>query len=162
PFYVMKFVRGSTLQQAIQDYHAAKPGSDIREVEQLRLLQVFIALCQTVAYAHSRGVLHRDLKPQNVMLGPYGETLLLDWGIATVKGAPEIVSDEGEASVQMSETGPGADTQAGMILGTPSYMAPEAAAGRSTEIDERSDVFLLGGTLYEILTGRRPRKEQSF
>ena len=86
PYYVMKFVQRRTLQKVIEEFHAAKPGAGTGEVEQFRLLQMFLSLCQTVAYAHSRGVLHRDLKPENVMLGPFGETILLDWGIAKVLG----------------------------------------------------------------------------
>ena len=111
-----------------------------------------------MAYAHSRGVLHRDLKPENVMIGPYGETLLLDWGIAKVMGQPEGPADTGDASyVRLLESGPDTETHAGAILGTPSYMAPESAAGLTALIDQRSDVYLLGATLYEILTGQRPR-----
>ena len=86
PYYVMKFVQGRTLQKVIEEFHARKLTGGALEVEQLRLLQMFLSLCQTVGYAHSRGVLHRDLKPENVMLGPFGETILLDWGIAKVLG----------------------------------------------------------------------------
>ena len=158
PFYVMKFVNGRTLQNVIEEYHQADPAKSPREVEQFRLLQIFLSLCQTVAYAHSRGVLHRDLKPENVMIGTYGETLLLDWGIAKVMGQPEGAAAPGEASyVRLAETGPDTETQAGAILGTPAYMAPESASGLTAVIDQRSDVYLLGATLYEILTGQRPR-----
>ena len=158
PFYVMKFVNGRTLQKVIEEYHQADPAKSPREVEQFRLLQIFLSLCQTVAYAHSRGVLHRDLKPENVMIGPYGETLLLDWGIAKVMGQPEGPAGPGEASyVHLAETGPDTETQAGAILGTPAYMAPESASGLTAQVDQRSDVYLLGATLYEILTGQRPR-----
>src|SRR5262249_24735022 len=151
PFYVMKFVRGRTLQQAIEEYHAGKPkgwdsqATGTAEVEQFRLLQVFLALCQTVAYAHSRGVLHRDLKPENVMLGPYGGAWQLGWGLAKVKGAPQAAPGEADASfVSPLESVQDTYTQAGAILGTPAYMAPETAAGLTAEFDERSDVFLLG------------------
>ena len=162
----MKFVRGRTLQHVIKEHHAAKPQARGRQVEQIRLLQIFVSLCQTVAYAHSRGVLHRDLKPENVMLGPYGETLLLDWGIAKVMGQPasvgsasEGVMDEpGTSSVQLPEAMNTSATQMGTIMGSPSYMSPELASGMNHEVDERSDVYLLGGTLFEILTGRLPRE----
>ena len=93
PFYTMKFVRGQTLQKVVAQFHAAKHSAAFVDVEQFRLLEVFIALCQTVAYAHSRGVLHRDLKPENVILGPFGETLLLDWGMAKVIGQPDVPAE---------------------------------------------------------------------
>src|SRR5439155_2783673 len=87
PYYVMKFVHGRTLKEAIDDYHKpAGPRAVAREVQFVQLLQVFIHLCQTVAYAHSRSVIHRDLKPDNVMVGQYGETLVLDWGLAKIVG----------------------------------------------------------------------------
>jgi serine/threonine protein kinase/Flp pilus assembly protein TadD len=166
PFYVMKFVRGRTLQHVIKEHHAAKAQTADRQVEHLRLLQIFLSLCQTVAYAHSRGVLHRDLKPENVMLGPFGETLLLDWGIAKVMGqsaaAAEALAapagDPGSSSVQLPDPTNTSGTQMGAIMGSPSYMSPELASGMNHEVDERSDVYLLGGTLFEILTGRLPRE----
>jgi tetratricopeptide (TPR) repeat protein len=162
PFYVMKFVRGQTLKKVIREYHAAlKESGQPQEVEELRLLQIFSSLCQTVAYAHSRGVLHRDLKPENVMLGPYGETLVLDWGIAKVLGQPDLdlfAESPDTEYVQLTGTITETGTQAGAIMGSPSYMAPEVAGGRNDEVDQRSDVYLLGATLYEILTGALPRK----
>jgi tetratricopeptide (TPR) repeat protein len=175
PFYVMKFVHGRTLKDAIDEYHAPPPAdsaagaaaagtatqsaatagaADGREVQRLRLLSIFIDLCQTIAYAHSRGVLHRDIKPENVMVGAYGETLVLDWGLAKVIGNAE--SSEAEGGVGLSFSGSTA-TAAGAIKGTPSYLAPEATSGKVEDVDRLSDVFLLGGTLYHILTGRPPR-----
>ena len=163
PFYAMKFVHGRTLQKVIKEYHKTKAKAGDRDVEQFRLLQIFISLCQTVAYAHSRGVLHRDLKPENVMLGPYGETLLLDWGIAKVIGQPEINPVEGDeaAFVHLEEPSSDTETQAGSVMGSPGYMSPEVAAGLNAEVDKRSDVYLLGSTLYEILTGKPPREGKS-
>jgi tetratricopeptide (TPR) repeat protein len=160
PYYTMKFVHGRTLKQVIQDYHAALKKSGPSEVEELRLLQHFISLCQTVAYAHSRGVLHRDLKPENVMLGPYGETLVLDWGIAKILGRPEAAPAEA-AYVELKGGGVETGTQAGSIMGSPSYMAPEVAAGLNDRVDQVSDVYLLGATLYEILTGLLPRQAKT-
>ena len=157
PFYAMKFVRGQTLQKVIDDHHAAKSGRGNRDVEQFRLLHIFLSLCQTVAYAHSKGVLHRDLKPENVMLGSYGETLLLDWGLAKVQGQPDQPAGDEPTYVQLdadSEAG----TQAGVIMGSPQYISPEAAGGLTAEVDQRSDVYLLGGILYAILTGLPPRR----
>ncbi len=163
PYYVMKFVHGSTLKKVIKEYHSPQNKADVpREVQHLRLLQIFLDLCQTVAYAHSRGVLHRDLKPENVMLGSYGETLLLDWGIAKVQGqtdAPSASTATSDAMppVNLSYGGVATETMAGSIMGSPFYMAPEMAEGRTDLVDHQSDIYLLGATLYEILTGKPPR-----
>ncbi len=154
PFYIMKFVRGRSLKQAIEEYHAQAPNGGGREVQWHELLQIFVHVCQTVAYAHSRGVLHRDLKPDNIILGAYGETMLLDWGLARVRGQPDL----GDGMSGMRSGIGGTETAAGSIMGSPLYMAPEMAKGRILDIDERTDIYLLGATLYEILTGRTPRE----
>ncbi len=162
PYYVMKFVQGRTLQKVVEEFHARKLTGGALEVEQLRLLQMFLALCQTVAYAHSRGVLHRDLKPENVMLGPFGETILLDWGIAKVLGHNDPAGrDESSPSARLRESIPDTETHDGAIMGTPTYMAPEVAAGLNEEVDERSDIYLLGATLYQILSGYPPRSAKT-
>ncbi len=155
PFYVMKFVHGKTLKSVIQEYHKNTNADTPREVEWLRLLNVFIDLCQTIAYAHSRGVIHRDIKPDNVMVGAYGETLVLDWGLAKVIGEPE--GDDPFAAIRQAQSEDGTATVAGSIKGSPYYLAPEAAAGEVDKVDQVSDVFLLGGTLYEMVTGKTPR-----
>src|SRR5207244_700583 len=100
PYYIMKFVHGQTLHRAIDDFHAAAKGG-VNEVQRVKLLQIFLNLCQTVAYAHSRGVIHRDIKPENVMIGEYGETLVLDWGLAKLVGRPEL-PDAGAGPVHRS------------------------------------------------------------
>ncbi len=155
PYYVMKFVHGQTLKAVIDDYHGQKADAAAsREVQWLRLLNIFLDLCQTIAYAHSRGVIHRDIKPDNVMVGAYGETLVLDWGLAKIVGEPE--SEDTSGPIQLS----GADTmesQAGSVKGTPSFFAPEVASGKVDEVNHLSDVYLLGATLYNMITGRPPR-----
>jgi tetratricopeptide (TPR) repeat protein/tRNA A-37 threonylcarbamoyl transferase component Bud32 len=162
PFYIMPFVQGRTLQAAVAEYHAGDaPGGTPREVQRRRLLEVFVRVCETVAYAHSRGVIHRDLKPDNIMLGPYGEALLLDWGLAKVLGQPDRAG-EMSSGVQLTYSpGGSSQTEDGVVIGAPPYMAPEVAAGHGTQADARTDVYLLGATLYEVLTGRPPRQGHS-
>jgi tetratricopeptide (TPR) repeat protein/tRNA A-37 threonylcarbamoyl transferase component Bud32 len=160
PFYVMTFVHGRTLKDAIDEYHAgSRTASEAAEVGLCRLLETFVQVCQAAAYAHSRGVIHRDLKPDNVMLGEYGETLVLDWGLAKVRSQPE--SPGSRSSVQLTYSSGSTETQAGMVMGSPAYMAPEVADGRAADADERTDVYLLGATLYHILTGQVPRRGSS-
>ncbi|MEZ5966925.1 MAG: protein kinase [Planctomycetota bacterium] len=132
PFLVMKVVEGRTLSALLRE--RSDPGSD-----RARFLAVFEQVCQAVAYAHARGVLHRDLKPHNLMVGAFGEVQVMDWGLAVVFG--EGVEPDADAYV---------------ALGTPAYMAPEQARGEARALDPRSDVFGLGAILCEILTGRPP------
>lgn len=157
PFYVMKFVHGKTLLQEIEAFHEAPAERPSREVERIKLVQVFLAMCQTLAYAHSRGVVHRDIKPENVMIGKYGETLVLDWGLAKMVGKDEQAETAG-ALRRQSFSGETFETLAGSVKGTPWYMAPEVAAGDVHIVDHVSDVYLLGATLYHLLTGKLPRE----
>src|SRR5262249_28579705 len=114
-------------------------------------------VCNAVAYAHSRGVLHRDLKPPNVVLGDFGEVMVLDWGLAKVVGRPGGGRDAAaEASLDLAPEGPPDLTVQGRVRGTPAYMAPEQAAGQIHLLDRPTDVYGLGAILYEILTGRVP------
>ena len=153
PVYAMRFVQGPTLWDEIQRYHAgiADP------VASRRLLQTFVQVCQIVAYAHSRGIIHRDLKPQNIMLGKFGETLVMDWGLARVIGRPEETRAEAVAEATLIPgSGSSNETAMGSAIGTPAYMSPEQAAGRWDVIDHRTDVFGLGAVLYSLLTGKAP------
>jgi serine/threonine-protein kinase len=121
----------------------------------LGLLNAFITVCNTVAYAHSRGVIHRDLKGQNVVMGDFGEVVVLDWGLAKLMGRSD--GDEHTSDFIHDDSGGEASyTVQGEALGTPAYMAPEQAAGRLDLIDHRTDVYGLGAILYEILAGQAP------
>lgn len=159
PFYAMRFIRGDSLKEALDAFHApgkptrADPGA--RLVELRNLLRRFIDVCNAMEYAHSRGVLHRDLKPGNVMVGRYGETLVVDWGLAKSVERSDITSDEGalQPASPLSSSG---QTQPGSALGTPAYMSPEQAAGRLSELGPATDIYSLGATLYHLLTGSPP------
>jgi serine/threonine-protein kinase len=153
PFYTMRFVRGRTLAAAVNDYHRRRAAGQAGAVEFRGLLQALVGVGNAVAYAHSRGVLHRDLKPQNVVLGDFGEVIVLDWGLAKLVDRPEETLTPAVA-VEHSEGR--AETVAGQALGTPAYMAPEQAEGRWDRVDRRSDVYGLGAILYEVLAGRPP------
>ncbi len=156
PYYVMRFVQGRTLSAAIAAYHARRRAGTARSLERVALLQAFVGVCNAVAFAHARGVLHRDLKGDNVVLGDFGEVLVLDWGLAKrLSARGELGAAEDAAAAPAPAGGPG-QTLPGQVLGTPYYMAPEQAAGRADEVDCRADVYSLGALLYEILTGRPP------
>jgi serine/threonine protein kinase/Flp pilus assembly protein TadD len=157
-YFTMKLVGGESLESildAIADEgHSTlhRPYGDNFPLS--RLLQIFLKVCDAVSFAHSRGVLHRDLKPENVMVGDFGEVLVMDWGLAKV-GSKEATPSRERVGTIRSEKEMGR-TLDGDILGTPSYMPPEQADGRIDELDERSDVFALGGILYRILTHVAP------
>ena len=154
PYYTMKLVSGQTLGEAIRRFHTEPREAGERALEHLRLLNSFLAVTRAMAYAHSRGVIHRDLKPDNILLGDYGETVILDWGLAKVlaKGA----AAETAAPAPVSSPSAADATQFGTVVGTPAYLSPEQAAGQIEEVDERSDIYCLGAVLYHLLTGRPP------
>ncbi len=154
PFYTMRFVRGRTLSEAVKDYHRRLEDGTTGPLELRQLLDAFVDVCNAVAYAHSRGVIHRDLKGANIVLGDFGEVMLLDWGLAKVLGQPG--TDKPVPLVTLEKGTTAEQTVQGQVLGTPAYMAPEQAAGRLDQIHEWTDVYGLGAILYEILAGRVP------
>lgn len=143
-YYAMKLVRGRRLDEVV----AASDSI-------VELARIFEKICDAVAFAHAHGVVHRDLKPQNVMVGEFGEVLVMDWGLAKVLAEPQRVAPGTDlpATVSTPVTG---DTAAGTVMGTPGYMAPEQARGEVTSIDERTDVFALGAILYFLIAARPP------
>ncbi len=153
PYYAMRLIQGRSLQAAIVDYH--KGNATELTVDLRKLLNRLIDVCDAVEYAHSQQVIHRDIKPDNIMLGDYGETLLVDWGLAKVIGQKDLEFHDSDNTLDMSDT----QTRAGMILGTPAYMSPEQAAGDIDNVDPRSDVFSLGATLLHMVHGKPPVRE---
>ena len=157
PYIAMKLLRGSTLQALLEKRKDPREG-------RAGFTRIFEQICQTMAYAHSRGVIHRDLKPGNVMVGAFGEVQIIDWGFARVLGTPAAVEDTKDLQLldqAMSTQESSALSVAGVPIGTPAYMAPEQAKGDLKAIDERTDVFCLGSILTEILTGLPPHASSS-
>ena len=155
PFYTMRFVRGRTFTQAIQDYHAKRRTGADASLDLAALLHAFVMVCNTVGYAHARGVIHRDLKGANVILGDFGEVVVLDWGLAKLVGGADALDEAASAGKGAATDAPEL-TQYGQTIGTPASMAPEQAAGLQDQISHRTDIYGLGALLYEILTGQAP------
>ncbi|WP_166823070.1 PAS domain S-box protein [Thalassoroseus pseudoceratinae] len=161
-YYTMRFIKGRTLTEVVNAYHAERKKADTLQMSELiKLLGMFINICQTIAYAHSRNVIHRDLKGDNVVVGDFGEVIVLDWGLA--KRLDEILvetvlDDEYGATIITDDADPTPSnaTMQGEKLGTPAYMAPEQALGHIDRIDQRTDIYGLAAILYEILTGEPP------
>ncbi len=159
PYYAMRFIRGDSLKEAIDRFHkdeALKKEPGRRSLELRQLLRRFTDVCNAIDYAHSRGILHRDLKPGNIIVGKHGETLVVDWGLAKPLGRTNPDSDTGERTLMPSSASGSGETVRGKALGTPGYMSPEQARGDLNRLAPRSDVYSLGATLYCLLTGRPP------
>ncbi len=151
PYYTMRFVKGRTLSEAARSHHRERQAGLADALEFPVLLNAFVMVANTIAYVHSRGILHRDLKGQNVVLGDFGEVVVLDWGLAKLIDQPD------DAATDVQHPPGAADlTMQGQAVGTPAFMAPEQAAGERDRIDRRTDVYGLGAILYEILTGQPP------
>ena len=157
-FYTMRFVQGRTLSEAVRDYHDRRARPEAKRLDLIRLLNAFVDVCQTIAYAHSRGVIHRDLKGENVVLGDFGEVIVLDWGLAKAlnESGEECAGSDSSADSSLTRS-----TQFGQLVGTPANMAPEQAHGLRALINERTDIYGLGSILYEILCGRPPHVGES-
>ena len=153
PFYAMKLVEGQPFNKVLDLLEHGGP--EAREsYGREALLDVFRSVCQAVAYAHSKGVIHRDIKPDNIMVGKFGEVQLMDWGLVKYIGS----EDDGEETGSVRTVDPFSAelTQDGIIKGSPAYMAPEQACGDVEAIDERTDIFLLGAMLYHICALKPP------
>ena len=149
-FYAMKFVEGERLDVLAKRIEALPDR-----------LRIFQRICEAVAFAHARGILHRDLKPENIMVGPFGEVLVMDWGVAKILREDQTsVKDHAEILMEGSQTTPAETkplkTAHGTILGTAGYMAPEQARGEIDRLDERADIYSLGAILEFLLSGKQP------
>ncbi len=157
PFYVMQFVHGETLQKTIDTYYSEADRWNVhrRNLEFRNLLAHFVTICNTIAYAHNRGVIHRDIKPENVIIGRYGESMVVDWGLAMPVDRDESARASGEKTLFPS--GHQVRQRSGHDLGagTPAYMSPEQASGQSS-MTVSSDIYSLGSILYKILCGKSP------
>lgn len=156
-YYTMKFVKGVTLQQVLNELRGGNPVTAAK-YPLAQLLNIFLKICDAIHFAHSRKIIHRDLKPENIMLGEYGEVLVMDWGLAKLLDeGPDDFGPNWKPLFAPKRDDPEPEgTLEGDILGTPAYMAPEQVEGRNSQLDERTDIYALGGILYSILTLRTP------
>lgn len=161
PYYTMKLLRGGTLASLISKLAEGNEQFNA-EYNTIRLLRIFLKICSGIAFAHSKGVIHLDLKPENIQVGDFGEVLIMDWGLAKVRehlNEPESPASDPPAQ-DCDCTLPGG-TQDGIMKGTPGYMAPEQAAGKNSARDERTDIYSLGAILYSLMTWKDPLEEKT-
>jgi serine/threonine protein kinase len=144
-YFVMRYVEGETLEAVIARLANGDPEAH-RHFTFERRVEVFLNVLHAIQYAHSRQIVHRDIKPANVMIGPYGEVLMMDWGVAKKRGGADRADADGGDDTSLYRT------RSGSLVGTPAYMSPEQAAGRTDQIDERSDVYSLCVLFYELLS----------
>lgn len=151
-YFTMQLIEGRTLGAHLDDLRAGRTGMPLG-----RLVRILVQVCNAIELAHSRDVIHRDLKPGNIMIGSFGEVLVMDWGLARVlEKAGEVSIDSSSSSSSSSDSDAHEMTLEGSVLGTPAYMPPEQAEGLNTSLDPRSDLYALGAILYELLTLRAP------
>lgn len=163
PYYAMRFIEGETMAAASRRLsdRPRQHGSQSDSLEFQKLLRAFLSACQAIAYAHSRGVIHRDIKPANIMLGDYGETLVVDWGLAKPIDSTQEFDSPGLDSGSLPSMKALDVTVEGSAKGSPTYMSPEQARGDIDQVGVRSDVYSLGATLYHLLTGHGPVRGSS-
>ncbi len=161
PYYAMQFIDGLTLTDAVEKFHDDSSSSRVeRQLKFRRLLQHFIDACNTIDYAHSQSVVHRDIKPSNIMIGQFGETYVVDWGLA--KLGNESVETVSTLQTDSANNGPnGTYSKAGHSIGSPGYMSPEQNSGNIEAITVQSDVFGLGATLWKIITNSPPNSVEA-
>ncbi|GAF73922.1 unnamed protein product, partial [marine sediment metagenome] len=150
-YYAMRFIEGETLSKAIARYHRGETtglGPGEKRLAFRRLLDQFVDVCHVINYAHDRGVIHRDIKPDNIMLGPYGETLVVDWGLAKRIDEEDMASEDHDEAVRPVRIRNASTTLPGSVVGTPAYMSPEQATGTNQDVGPCSDIYSLGATLY--------------
>ncbi len=158
PFYTMKLLRGRTLASLIE--HLANGDTQmLADYHQKRMLRIFLKICYGVSFAHSRGVIHLDLKPDNIQIGDFGEVLVMDWGLAKVIDEKHVETDI--PNFQFKSPDEGLTTEDGVMKGTPGYMAPEQAAGKNSQKDTRTDIYSLGAILYAMMTYKNPLEEKN-
>ncbi len=160
-YLVMKFVQGETIESIIERLHARDPAYVARFTHEHRA-RVFLAVLQAIGYAHARGIIHRDIKPANIMVGPHGEVTVMDWGLAKTvqRSQPQGGSVTADGGTNAGAPARLLQTQQGALLGTPLYMSPEQAAGKSEKLDQRSDIYSLTVLLYELMTLEHPLAEK--